>query len=188
MRPAKFDSELKTLGQDISVTFNLKKVSSKNLNTDLADQFHLALLDCITGLKTFNKKIENLVATGELLAQLFDAIAEDLLIVFQKDNKAAHGRILEAIISTFTQYGSQKYKTDLTAQCQALPPTVWQTGKFNLPAEKLLALLFSEFVGAVKADKATGKKAIKVHADKLYKATELLISTESSLEKNDMDW
>lgn len=175
MKPARFENDLKNLASDIASTLNMKKRS---------EEVQESLVECMIGLRSFNKKVENLIATGELLEQFLLSIEEDLCNVFQKSNTSTHNHIIEQIISVFTQYGTLDYKSNVTEQANKIPVTAWKTAHFNLPAEPLVALVLSSYVLAVQAEKnkTITKKALKLLIAKLFLVSNKLCALKSSLE------
>lgn len=137
MRASRFENDLKNLALDIASALNMKHKQQ---------DFYESLLDCMIGLKTYNKRVENLIATGELINELITASQADLLAVFQKNHKVAHQNITDKIIAVFTKYGTATYKEGITEQAKALPATMWKNDIFTLSLEPLLELFFHAYI------------------------------------------
>lgn len=158
MRASRFENDLKNLALDIATALNMKHKQQ---------EFYESLLDCMIGLKTYNKRVENLIATGELIKEFITVAQTDLITVFQKNHKQAHENILEKIIFVFTKYGTATYKEGISEQTKALPATMWKTGVFTLSLEPLLQLFFQAYIHYANAPeeiKTKGKSKTKEQA------------------------
>lgn len=203
MRESRFENDLKNLANDIAGTLNMKKQS---------EDFILALSDCMTGMKTFNKKVENLISTGELLHEIIQATQKDLINVFQKKNTEAHEHFISESIRIFCKYGTQSYKQALTTQLSSLNISMWKTNSFIVTIEPLYALFLHAYIQfhlehlaklaepkkepkkkkgvepVVVVEKTKGKKDsvekidYKQYTDKLLQAANILIALKHDLE------
>lgn len=202
MRESRFENDLKNLANDISGTLNMKKQS---------EDFILALNDCMTGIKSFNKKIENLISTGELLEEIIQVTQKDLFNVFGKKNKEAHDHFISESIRIFSQYGTSSYKESLKTQLLSLDSSMWQTNKFTITIEPLYALFIHGYIqfhldhliklsepkkepkkkkiiesvileNTKKINKNVDKFDYKHHIDKLLQASKILVALKEDLE------
>ena len=173
MRASRFDNDLKNLAIDIAANLNMKKQHP---------DFLIGLLDCVVGLKSFNKKIENLITTGQLIQQWLNQSEKDLWNVFQKKNEQYHKKIIEDIISVFSQYGTQSYKESLNEQVSSLPLNMWRTNTFSLPKEPLLSLFLHAYIDFVNNHQNITKNDFKLYTTKLIAAASILTALEDDLE------
>lgn len=173
MRASRFDNDLKNLAIDIAASLNMKKQYP---------DFLMGLLDCIVGLKSFNKKIENLATTGQLIQQCIKQSEKDLWTVFQKKNEQCHKKIINDIINVFSQYGTQSYKEVLNEQVSSLPLNMWKTNKFSLPKEPLLSLFLHAYIDFVNNNQNVTKNDFKLYTTKLITAASILTALEDDLE------
>lgn len=173
MKASRFENDLKNLATDIASTLNMKKQ---------AEDFTDSLVDCMLGLKTFHKRVENLISTGELLEQFLFFIEDDLPVIFQKDNFDAHEHILEQIIVVFTQYGTKEYKENIVQQVLTLDCSIWHTGNFNIPSEYLLTLFLKSYIQFYQSQKNPNKKLLAGFVDKMFAANQLLLDLQSVFE------
>lgn len=169
MRASRFENDLKNLALDIATNLNMKPKQQ---------EFYESLLDCMIGLKTYNKRVENLIATGELINELVVLTQADLLAVFQKNHKVAHENIINKIIVVFTKYGTTTYKEGITEQAKALPANMWKTGTFTLSLEPLLELFFQAYISYANAPEETKGKAKSKAKEK-----ELIVAAEKPKKK-----